>query len=132
MKRSFLLLAVLVFVVAIRPDTAPAQVRWQVGMRLGLSIFTGYNLGGGAANNILNYLGAPAASTSRLPDTALCRRWIQFDLCHRRSVLRHPLRRGRAFPDRKEPVHTCRPPVRSRVPPRKDGVCDRGDDRYPV
>ena len=64
MKRSFLLLAVLVFVVAIRPDTAPAQVRWQVGMRLGLSIFTGYNLGGGAANNILNYFGAPAASTS--------------------------------------------------------------------
>jgi hypothetical protein len=55
MKRSLVLLMALAAVMTARPEIAPAQTQWMVGMRLGLSIFTGYGLGNSTANSYLNY-----------------------------------------------------------------------------
>jgi hypothetical protein len=55
---------VLAAVMTARPETAPAQTQWMVGMRLGLSIFTGYSLGGTANNNLYYYYPVATASNT--------------------------------------------------------------------
>lgn len=56
MKRSVTALAVLALVLMVaRPEiTFAQQPNWQVGMRLGLSIFTGYGGGGSSNNQVVN------------------------------------------------------------------------------
>ena len=65
MKRSLAIFLAIVAVMTATPFGAHAQTQWSVGMRLGLSIFTGYNVGGTTANSLLYYYyGTPATTPS--------------------------------------------------------------------
>jgi hypothetical protein len=64
MKRSLVVLVILACFMGARPEAASAQPQWQVGMRLGLSIFTGYGQGGTTANNLLAYYYGNTTTTS--------------------------------------------------------------------
>ncbi len=64
MKRSLVVLVVLAGLMAARPESTSAQTQWMVGMRLGLSIFTGYGLGANTANNLYYYYYGTPATTS--------------------------------------------------------------------
>ena len=65
MKRSCAFALACALMIAVTSGNAVAQTHWEVGMRLGLSIFTGYNVGSSTVNDFYYYYyGTPATTSS--------------------------------------------------------------------